>query len=216
MCKKIFKEILFICFIFLIAGCTKIDDSDNYIGLVSDCFTDKKITNDVSLGYKYYVPKGVEKVHDYDYNQEFLVDNTSIYLYVDIISYYYKKELQYDRTGNEYYYKKFNNKKKTGYIKIDEDNGKYLISIVYNYSKIEVYTSYDKLNKMIVLSSIILNSITYNDTVIEKVLDGNLGEFSEFTYEVDKPEGASSNFSQYLEEYVQKEDTSEKDELPDE
>ena len=61
-----------------------------------------------------------------------------------------------------------------------------------------------------------LNSITYNDTVIEKVLEGNLGEFSEFTYEVKKPDGSSSNFSQYLEEYVQKEEQRKKEKLPDE
>ena len=52
--------------------------------------------------------------------------------------------------------------------------------------------------------------------MIEKILEGDLGQFSEFTYEVDKPEGASSNFSQYLEEYVQKEDTEEMEKLPDE
>jgi hypothetical protein len=40
-----------------------------------------------------------------------------------------------------------------------------------------------------------------------------LGQFSEFTYEVEKPESANSNFSQYLEEYVQKEET---EQLPDE
>ena len=50
--------------------------------------------------------------------------------------------------------------------------------------------------------------------MIEKVLEGDLGQFSEFTYEVKKPDGASSNFSQYLEEYVQKEDETEQ--LPDE
>ena len=50
--------------------------------------------------------------------------------------------------------------------------------------------------------------------VIEKVLSGDLGQFSEFTYEIDKPDGASSNFSQFLEEYVQKEEDTEQ--LPDE
>ena len=50
--------------------------------------------------------------------------------------------------------------------------------------------------------------------IIEKILEGNLGEFSEFNYELDKPENASSNFSQILEEYVQKEETNEI--LPDE
>ena len=89
-----YKKILFICCIFLLSGCTRISNDNQYIDLVNHCLVEKKITNDVALGYKYYIPRGVEKIHDYDYNQEFLVDNTSIYLYVDIVSYYYKKELQ--------------------------------------------------------------------------------------------------------------------------
>ncbi len=211
-----YKKIFFICFIFLLAGCTRIDNNSNYLTLVNDCFNDSVVANDVSLGYKYYVPIGVEKVHDYDYNQVFLNDGVSIYLYVDIISYYYKKNLQYEKTGNEFYYEMFQHKDKEGTIKIEKDDNGYLVSIIYNYSKIEFYTSKDKLNKMITLSSIILNSITYNDTVISKILEGNLGEFSEVTYEVKKPEGASSNFSQYLEEYVQKEGQDKKEKLPDE
>lgn len=213
------KILFFIFFIFFITGCTKIENTDNYIGLVNNCLTDNITTNDVSLGYKYYIPKGVEKIHDYDYNQVFLSDNQSIYLYVDIISYHYKKKLKNQEEKEYYYYQNISNKNKTGYIKIEKDQDQYLLNIVYNYSKIEVYTTKEKLNKMITLSSIILNSITYNDTVIEKILEGNLGEFSEFTYDVKKPDDASSNFSQYLEEYVQKEDKTEEkkeEKLPDE
>ena len=174
------------------------------------------MTNDVARGYRYYVPRGVKKIHDYDYNQTFLIDDCTVYLYVDIISYYYKKELQYKETGTEFYYEKFHYKKNTGYIKIDKLGDEYLLSMVYHYSKIEVYTNEKNLSKMVTLSSIILNSITYNDRVIEKVLEGNLGEFSEVTYEIKKPDGASSNFSQYLEEYVQKEEQQKKEDLPDE
>ena len=211
-----YKKIFFICFIFLLAGCTRIEDNDNYLDLVNDCFNDHVVANDVSLGYKYYVPIGVEKIHDYDYNQVFLSNDCSIYLYVDIISYYYKKDLQYQKTGKEFYYETFQNGNKKGYIKIEQEGDTYFVSIVYHYSKIEFYSDLSHLNKLITLSSVMLNSITYNDTVIEKVLEGNLGEFSEFTYEVKKPDGSSSNFSQYLEEYVQKEEQRKKEELPDE
>ena len=211
-----YKKIILICFIFLLAGCTNINDNKDYVNLVKNCFTSKKVTNDVSLGYKYYVPKGMEKIHDYDYNQVFLSNDCSIYLYVDIISYYYKKDLQYKKTGKEFYYETFQNGNKKGYIKIDQDGEKFFVSIVYHYSKIEFYSNFDNLNRLITLSSIMLNSITYNNTVIEKVVEGNLGEFSEFTYEVKKPDGSSSNFSQYLEEYVQKEEQRKKEELPDE
>ena len=211
-----YKKILFICFIFLLAGCTNINDSQDYVSLVKNCFTSKNVVNDVSLGYKYYVPKGVEKIHDYDYNQVFLSNDSSIYLYVDIISYYYKKDLQYQKTGKEFYYETFQKGNKKGYIKIEQEGDTYYVNIVYHYSKIEFYSDFNHLNKLITLSSVRLNSITYNDTVIEKVLEGNLGEFSEFTYEVKKPDGSSSNFSQYLEEYVQKEEQRKKEKLPDE
>ena len=211
-----YKKILFICFIFLLAGCTNINDSQDYVSLVKNCFTSKNVVNDVSLGYKYYVPKGVEKIHDYDYNQVFLSNDSSIYLYVDIISYYYKKDLQSQKTGKEFYYETFQKGNKKGYIKIEQEGDTYFVNIVYHYSKIEFYSDFNHLNKLITLSSVMLNSITYNDTVIEKVLEGNLGEFSEFTYEVKKPDGSSSNFSQYLEEYVQKEEQRKKEKLPDE
>ena len=210
-----YKKIVLICFVLLLCGCKKLEDSTNYVGFVNDCLKDKTLTNRVALGYQYYVPRGVKMEHDYDYNQIFLVDGSYLYLYVDIISYYYQKDLQNIELGEDFYYESIQFKDKKGYIKINKIDDKYFLSILYHYSKIEVYTTYEKLNEMITISSIILNSIEYNDTVIKKILDGDLGEFSEFTYEVDKPEGAISNFSQYLEEFVQKEEKKE-EELPDE
>ena len=208
------KRILLVCLLFLLIGCKKVEDNDHYIELVNDCLKDKQITNDVARGYRYYVPRGVKKIHDYDYNQTFLIEDCTVYLYVDIISYYYKKELQVQKSSDDVYYQAIQNRDKNGYIKIQQDGEQYFLSIVYHYSKIEAYTTRTNLSKIITLSSIILNSIDYNDVVIEKVLSGDLGQFSEFTYEIDKPDGASSNFSQFLEEYVQKEEEAEQ--LPDE
>ena len=208
------KRILLVCLLFLLIGCKKVEDNDHYIELVNDCLNDKQITNDVARGYRYYVPRGVKKIHDYDYNQTFLIEDCTVYLYVDIISYYYKKELQVQKSSDDVYYQAIQNRDKNGYIKIQQDGEQYFLSIVYHYSKIEAYTTRTNLSKIITLSSIILNSIDYNDVVIEKVLSGDLGQFSEFTYEIDKPDGASSNFSQFLEEYVQKEEEAEL--LPDE
>ncbi len=208
------KRVLLLCTIFLLIGCKKVEENSSYIELVNDCLNDYSITNNVSIGYKYYVPKGVKKIHDYDYNQVFMVDDNYIYLYVDIVSYFYKRNLNTTQDEDVFYYQLIDYNGNNGYIEITQDEDDYFVQIVYHYSKIEVYTSKEKLNKIITLSSIILNSIDYNDTVIEKVLKGDLGEFSEFTYEVEKPDGASNNFSQYLEEYVQKEE--EEEQLPDE
>ena len=210
------KIILIVCLL-LLSGCKQITDDNNYIDKVYNCLKKEKITNEVSLGYKYYIPKGVKKIKDFDYNQVFLVDDCYLYLYVDIISFFYNKELKHLNDDSVYYYESFDFDGKKGYLEIIENNEEYYLKIIYNYSKIEGYVPKEKLNKVITLSSIILNSIEYNHIVIDKILEGELGQFSEFTYEVDKPEGASSNFSQILEEYVQKDDEEEIAEgLPDE
>ena len=99
------KKILLIFLIFLLIGCKKIENNDNnYIELINDCLKKNSVTNEVSRGYKYYLPKGAKKLHDYDYNQIFKVDNNYIYLYVDVISYYHKKELIKADNSNPYYY----------------------------------------------------------------------------------------------------------------
>lgn len=210
------KRKLIICLlVLLLIGCKRVDNNDDYISYVYNCLNDNSITNNVSLGYKYYVPKGIKKIHDYDYNQIFLNGDTKIYLYVDIISYSYKKELVIDRIDDSYFEKfKYNG---NGYIQILEEDDGYFVTIVYNYARVEFFSSREKLGENITLSSIILNSIKYNDVVIDKILEGDLGEFSEFAYELDKPEDASSNFSQILEEYVQKDDEiNDDDNLPGE
>lgn len=210
------KIILISLVLLLLVGCKKIDNNDNYVELILNCLNDKHITNNVSLGYQYYIPKGVRKIHDYDYNQVFLIDENYVYLYVDVISYFYERELLHDSNESNYYNKTFEYNNEKGYITIKQDEGeKYFLQVVYHYSKIEAYVEKSDLSKVITLSSIILNSIDYNDVVIEKILEGDFGQFSEFIYEVDKPEGASSNFSQILEEYVQKEEE-ETEQLPDE
>lgn len=211
------KKIMLICLVLLLlVGCKKIDNNDDYVGLILNSLNDKQMTNHVSSGYQYYVPKGVKEIHDYDYNQVFLIDKNYVYLYVDVISYFYERELVHDSNQSNYYNETFEYNNKKGYITIQkEEEETYFLSIVYHYSKIEAYVTEDDLSKVITLSSIILNSIDYNDVVIEKILEGDFGQFSEFTYEVDKPDGASSNFSQILEEYVQK-DEEETEQLPDE
>ena len=207
------KKIIPLFLTFLLVGCNRIDKTNKYIDLVNHCLKEKAMTNNVSLGYKYYMPKGVIKLQDYDYNQVFLIDKTTIYLYVDIVSYYNKKEEKSTKSNNAIYYEAIDNNGKKGYIEITKDKSQYYLKISYHYSKIEAYLNENELNKTITIASIILNSIQYNDKAIEKVLKGDFGEFSEVTYEVNKPEDASNNFSQYLEEYVQKE---KKEQKPDE
>ena len=59
---------------------------------------------------------------------------------------------------------------------------------------------------------IVLNSINYNDLTIESILNNNNVSSSSMNYEVKGP-NSNGKFSEYLEEYVDKE---EENVLPDE
>lgn len=208
------KVLLLTIILVFFTGCTKIEkNNEDYSKYVVATLKEKNITNNVALGYKYYLPRGVKKIKDYDYNQQFLINSTYLYMYVDINSYYYKSKLK-KSDSSSYYYQKISYDGKTGYIEIIKDNDVYYTKLLYNYAKIEFYSNYGDINKLLTISSIILNSIDYNKLVIEKVLDESLGSSKEFTYELEKPIDASNNFSQYLEEYVKEDDKKEK--LPDE
>lgn len=211
--KKVFilSIILLLC-----VGCTRIDNREDY-----DTITDSVINsgvkkaNTASLGYKYYLPLGVSKVYDKDYNQKFKIENMDMYLYVDAVSYYYHNNLNLNEKNDGYYYKQINNGDKKGYVKIiKEDEDKYLVKIVYNYSKIETYTSKIKIDKVLTNSMIILNSIDYNEKLIKKQVEDDFLSSVDKEYQIKKPKDAKSKFSEYLSEYVQEEENSEPD-LPE-
>ena len=85
--KKYWSILLVLTTLFLITGCTAVridtDSIDNTINVVLS--KNNKLYNRVGKGYKYYVPRGVKKMHEYDYNQIFLYYETKLYWYVDII-----------------------------------------------------------------------------------------------------------------------------------
>lgn len=206
--KKVFilSLILLLC-----VGCTRIDNTDNYDIIVNSTLkSSQKFVNTASLGYKYYLPLGVSKVYDKDYNQKFKTDNVYIYLYVDVVSYYYHNNLNFNEEDSvdSYYYHKINNSGKVGYIKIvEEKDDIYFIKIVYNYAKVETYVPKTKIDTILANSMIILDSIDYNDNLIKKILDDKYFSSVDKEYKIKKPEDAKSKFSEYLSEYVQDEES---------
>lgn len=203
------KTFILLIILVLCVGCTRIDNIENLDVVIDSVLqnTDKP-ANTTSLGYKYYLPLGVSKIYDKDYNQKFKVDNNYIYLYADIVSYYHKNTLNFnEEKENAYYYKEINSNAKTGYIKITiEEDNKYYIKIVYNYSKIESYVEAPEINKILTNSMIILDSIDYNEEIIKNIIDDENAIGADKEYKIDKPEDAESKFSEYLSEYVQEED----------
>lgn len=214
------KKILLVLFLMLLTGCVRTDiNNGDYKELVSQVINNKTNgTNEVANGYRFYVPKGVRLIENDSNNQIFMSMGTKIYMYVDITSYYYKNSLNYKSIEDGYYSSKVSSGDKTGFIKITKtDDDKFYVEIVYNYAKVEVYTDQYNLNDIITLSSILLNNVSYNDNIIENLLDDNHNSGSDITYNIDKPEDASSDFTQYLNEYITEEEADTGNEkLPDE
>ena len=115
-----------------------------------------------------------------------------------------------------YFYQNIEKDGKTGYVGIRQEGEKYFVKIVYNYAKIEAYVSENQISSTISYAMILLNSIRYNDTLIDRIVNDTSVNSSEITYEIDKPSGSESKFSQYLSEYVQEEDDDNDVVLPDE
>lgn len=204
------KRVFILSLILLLCvGCTRIDDTENYSTITDEIIkSDKKEVNTTALGYKYYLPIGVEKVYDKDYNQKLKYEDTYIYLYVDAVSYYYRNSLNFEEQDvNSYYYQKINQGEKIGYIKITkEKENSYFIKIVYNYAKIEAYATENNKQEVLANSLIILNSIDYNDNLIKKILEDEYFSSDTKDYKIKKSKDTESKFREYLSEYVQEEE----------
>lgn len=168
------KKILLLCCLLLLAGCSvvRIDtsDVDNIINVVLSKNND--LYNQIGKGYKYYVPRGVTYIDTNDYNDVLYSDGNYYYLYIDVVSYYYKVVEEYEENPDAYYSKKIDINGKQGYLEINkQDNGRYFIEFMYNYSKIEVEADYDDINNIILNTSYILSTVKFNDNIVKVVLD---------------------------------------------
>ena len=204
------KTFILLLILVLCVGCTRIDKVDNLDVIVNKVLeNNKKSANTTSIGYKYYLPAGITKFYDKDYNQKFKVEDNYIYLYADIVSYHYKNALNFnDESKDAYYYRQISNNDKTGYIKIQKkENDKYYIKIVYNYAKIESFVEKTKINKILANSMIILDSIDYNETLIKNIIEDDNFKGADKEYKIDKPEDAKSKFYEYLSEAAVEEET---------
>lgn len=212
--KRVFPIFLVLI---LCTGCMHVTNNHNYDSLINTIVSEASTkANTTSLGYKYYLPMGVSKVYDKDYNQKLKMESTYAYMYVDIVSYYYRNSLNFsEEEDSSYYYYKINNAEKIGYIKIGkEDKNKYFVKIIYNYAKIESYCEESQLKYVIANSMIILNSIDYNENMIKKILEDEYFSSVDKNYKINKPDNTESKFSEYLSEYVQEEEASVPD-LPE-
>lgn len=166
--KKLF---IFMLFIFLFTSCSikKVDISKTEI-IDTILKNEKKLSNKVSMGYKYYLPKEVSLVGRKDFNEIFYSKGENYYLYVDVVSYYNKIKLDYNENKEAYYSKKLNYNDKEGYIEITKINDKYFVEMMYSYSKIEALVDEKNIDETVLNASYILSSIVFNDILVETKL----------------------------------------------
>lgn len=195
--KKIF---LILIIVLTLSGCVNLNNVtiDNIINNLS---TRPKPANTFKNGFQFYTPRGLS-VKDAGTNYViFTSERVNYYLYLDLISYNEKKDINYEINSNSYYSKKIFNNNLEGYIEIKLwENNKYLIEIMYNYAKIEVMVDESLLKNALVNSISILNSIKYNDIIIENLLNDDNLNYTEEIFDMFETENSKSNALEYVEE----------------
>lgn len=193
--------LLFICII--LQGCTVVRvDSYDYEQMMDKILSlNIKNYNTIVSGYKYYIPMGMKKESSLEYNDILRKDDTLYYLYVDVVGYYYKKELAVNKTQNTYFYKELNNNGKKGFVQIIKKDNKLYVQMIYNYAKIETYVEESNIKDALCDMSYILSSIDFNDSLLKKMYEsGNLNSKEE-VYKIFKNKEKEGNFLEYIKEY---------------
>ena len=194
------KYVILIIAVFLLAGCTNIYDS-NYDGLINETLSESNVKKNIYLkGYKFYLPEGMNLIGDYEHNNILYSGGEKYYMYVDLVSFYNKKQNKYEFDSDNYeYLKEFNNKNKQGYVIISKSKGGKLVEVMYNYAKIEVVT--DNPKKAIANSLLVLKNIKYNYKTIDSMIGSNALVYNSEQFTLLGPAKNTDNFLTYEEEY---------------
>lgn len=162
---------------------------------------DIKTYNKVGKGYKYYAPRGVVRIDSEDYNDVLKRGDNKYYLYVDVVSYYYKSKIDYKLNDNSYFSRKISNDGKEGYIIIEKKKDKLYVQMKYNYAKIETYVKESDLNLAIMDISYILSSTNFNDSLLKKMYESGNFDSKEEVYKLFDNKEKEGNFLEYIKEF---------------
>ena len=197
------KLVLILFLLFFLTGCTVVRIDTKSIDNITSVILSKENTlyNTIGNGYKYYIPRGVTYIDSNEYNEKLYCNGDYYYLYLDVISYYYKKDFVYKENKDLYYSKNINVNGKKGYLEITKENSEYyLIEFMYNYAKIEALVTKEKINDVVLNATYILSTIKYNDDVIKIALDEDYFANKEEKYNIFKSANNSTSFElEYVE-----------------
>lgn len=184
------KIIIMMLSVLLFTGCTVVridtDKIDTIINVVLS--KDNSLYNTIGQGYKYYKPRGVTMIDSNNYNDKLYANGYNYYLYVDITSFYYKKELNYQVNKEAYYSKFIDINNKQGYLEINKHTDDYyLVEFMYNYAKMEALVEEKDVNDVVLDATYILSTIKYNSSVIKITLDEEYLISKEEIYDIFTP-----------------------------
>lgn len=167
------KKYLILFLTLILSGCSIVRIDTNSLDNIVDVVLSKNNTlyNTDGRGYKYYIPNGVTHIDTDDLTHTLYYNGEYLYLYVDIVSFYYKKNIKYKNNSYAYFSKKIDRKDKNGYVEVIEKDGLYYVNFYYNYARIEALVSKDDLSNTILNASYILSTIKYNKGLIKTMLD---------------------------------------------
>ena len=197
------KVLILILFLLALTGCMQKKELNN--NDIDNIFNnllavDTSLVNNNSVGYKYYLPTGVTIVNNNNYNEKLYYNNNYYYMYIDIAGYYYKEDIKYNINSSLYYSRALNYNNKDGYIEIDKKDDIYNITMYYNYAKIETKVNENDIKQTLINISYILNSIQYNDKIIEYKIGSESDSLSEKIFDFYTPR-SEGNFIDYISQY---------------
>ena len=206
------KKIIFIIsLMFLITGCTNINEL-SYDEIIQEFSTKPLKSNNYRTGYKYYLPREMQVVDSTLFNEVLEDGQNTYYLYVDTVS--YLNNVSYDFKNDEMniYFANIAYDEKYGYVEINlYENEQYLVEIMYNYAKIEVIVDEKYINKALLSAINILKSIEYNDSIITNLLEEDVLNFAEEEFNIFENTNNDDNYVEFSDDSYE----SNEQEIPD-
>ncbi len=199
------KRLILVIMVLVFSGCSVVRIDTNNINNTIEVVLSKNNTlfNQIGQGYKYYVPRGISYLESNEYNDILYSNGNNYYLYIDVVSYYHKKEVIYEINEEAYISRNININEKNGYLEINQQSsGLYYIEFMYNYAKIETLVSEEYIEDAILYSSYILSTIKFNDNVIELSLNDEF-LITEEKYDIFTSKKNSDGFLKLEEEVIE-------------
>lgn len=172
--KPVKKQISILLLCILLSGCTIVRMDTKSIDTIIEVILskDNNLYNHVGKGFKYYIPRGVSYIDTNEYNDKLYSNGNYYYLYIDVVGYYYHQKVLYEEESS-YYSRYIDINGKEGYLVIKEQNGKYYIKFMYNYSLIETIVDKGDINDAVLDATYILSTVKFNPNVVSLMIENS-------------------------------------------